>query len=1264
MSGRVVLLIGALVAAVLLPLPASQPSAEAAVGDRVWFAAEDPVHGRELWVSDGTAAGTHMVADIAPGPAYSYPEDLAPTADGVFFTAVGEGSRMVWYSDGTADGTLPVAPLSGGVDFLVAHGDRAFFGADHAGKDQLHTTTSAGPGDHEVIALNGTDEAAPTQGVIIAPYLFVSAIRPGIGREIVRVHTSTFSTADADIESGIHWSWPYDLVRHGSTLAFSAETAAHGRELWTVNVATMAATRQTDIQAGGAGSGVRGLTSVEVDGTPWVYFRADDGSGDDPWRWRAAAGASKVFDVDPVEDSSALRFVSDGSYVYFTAISPAEGKEVYRTDGTPGGTTMITPTRPGPSSSTLNSRLRVIGSRVVFDGYAAAVGSELYEVDGTGHDLLLDAIPGPESSYVYPVGEVDGAVIEVVGRIGTVGRRATDAVWRVDATGTPTLLARTTPSPSPMVSSGGPNADGTLTVAVSTEAGAWELWLVGPDRVPTRRATLPGVVEVLQVRELPGGAVVMIVLDDELGHGVAVVPAGASTHELETATFAPGNFTYLGDGIIDGEAVLRVTEGPDMYVWVSDGTLTGTHRVQGAPPFDLVSPGVVFDDVFVFAGDDGSGQRELWRLKPGAGVGQVDLNGASSSSPADLTVFDGGVFLSALDTGVGREPFVWNGTSLVALGDLYPGGNGSTTTSQGYPTPLPGGGLAFRAMGADGIHQVWVTDGTAAGTEVLSSLPTRVNTILGATADHVIVLANSEIVAIDLTTGTDTSLLETSSRGSGAGAYVDGELWFQAYVEGHGSELYRTDGTPAGTVLAAELVPGPASSSPGGLMAGSLWFTASRGAPGSLDVYGWGEPGVGTPQPLLPPYALDDTATVPVGGAVTIDVLDDDVTLTGSSLDLVSVSGATLGTAVIDGDAITYTADGSAAGVDVLTYEVADAHDPARWSTATVTVTIRGEDPIPGDPQVRRIQGDNRVLTAIEVSQEAFDGGADTVVLARADSYPDALAGAPLATHLGAPILLTPRDRLHDDVAAEINRLGASRAVLLGGEGALSSDVAAALDAMPAITDVDRFGGSDRFATAALVAAELPPTTSAYVAEGADADPRRGWPDALSVSALASAQARPILLVTTDRLPDATATALTDLGITDATVIGGEGAVDATVFGAVDDLVADVERVFGPDRYSTSRAVADRAAAAGGSPAFTWLATGGNFPDALVAAPAVARLGGTFLLVSGSDLERSAATREWLVDHLDDPIELVRLLGGVGAISAEVEQQIRTVLGI
>jgi len=55
---------------------------------------------------------------------------------------------------------------------------------------------------------------------------------------------------------------------------------------------------------------------------------------------------------------------------------------------------------------------------------------------------------------------------------------------------------------------------------------------------------------------------------------------------------------------------------------------------------------------------------------------------------------------------------------------------------------------------------------------------------------------------------------------------------------------------------------------------------------------------------------------------------------------------------------------------------------------------------------VERIYGENRCLTAIEVSQFAYPDGADTVIIVTANNFPDALAGSVLAHHLGAPILL------------------------------------------------------------------------------------------------------------------------------------------------------------------------------------------------------------------------------------------------------------------
>lgn len=85
--------------------------------------------------------------------------------------------------------------------------------------------------------------------------------------------------------------------------------------------------------------------------------------------------------------------------------------------------------------------------------------------------------------------------------------------------------------------------------------------------------------------------------------------------------------------------------------------------------------------------------------------------------------------------------------------------------------------------------------------------------------------------------------------------------------------------------------------------------------------------------------------------------------------------------------------------------------------------------------------------------------------------------------------------------------------------------------------------GANRFATAA-VGNEFPARSGtnvgdAYVVDGADADPNRGWSDAVTVGSLAAQQGRPILLVTTETLPDDTQEAISNLGVDRVTIVGG-----------------------------------------------------------------------------------------------------------------------------
>src|SRR5687768_1139096 len=89
----------------------SLPQGLTAVGNRVFFSANDGVKGRELFVSDGTYAGTKRVKDIYTGKGSSNPSEL--TALGnllVFIARDGVNGPGIYASDGTAAGTRRLAP--------------------------------------------------------------------------------------------------------------------------------------------------------------------------------------------------------------------------------------------------------------------------------------------------------------------------------------------------------------------------------------------------------------------------------------------------------------------------------------------------------------------------------------------------------------------------------------------------------------------------------------------------------------------------------------------------------------------------------------------------------------------------------------------------------------------------------------------------------------------------------------------------------------------------------------------------------------------------------------------------------------------------------------------------------------------------------------------------------------------------------------------------------------------------------------------------
>lgn len=112
-----------------------------------------------------------------------------------------------------------------------------------------------------------------------------------------------------------------------------------------------------------------------------LYFTADNAAaGRELWRSDGTeAGTSLVFDLNPgSEFPSALDELTGGdTYLYFTAVQPETGRELWRSDGTPAGTELVIDLKAGKASSEPRN-LNVVGDRVFFLTSAFAAQSPVH----------------------------------------------------------------------------------------------------------------------------------------------------------------------------------------------------------------------------------------------------------------------------------------------------------------------------------------------------------------------------------------------------------------------------------------------------------------------------------------------------------------------------------------------------------------------------------------------------------------------------------------------------------------------------------------------------------------------------------------------------------------------------------------------------------------------------------------------------------------------------------------------------------------------
>lgn len=206
------------------------------------------------------------------------------------------------------------------------------------------------------------------------------------------------------------------------------------------------------------------------------------------------------------------------------------------------------------------------------------------------------------------------------------------------------------------------------------------------------------------------------------------------------------------------------------------------------------------------------------------------------------------------------------------------------------------------------------------------------------------------------------------------------------------------------------------------------------------------------------------------------------------------------------------------------------------------------------------------------------------------------------------------------------------------------------VEPLPPVLKVE---GADRYATA-IEASKLAYPMGAktvVIATGLN------WPDALGGSALAGVLDAPILLVQTELVPDAVMNEIRRLGATSAVILGGTGAVGVGAQNALVNALgaANVSRVAGSDRYGTAEAIARKVMAIQGNDydGTAFVATGGNFPDALAAAPLAAKHGWPLFLA-----HPTTGLSSWTQAAMAGASKVL-ILGGTGVVSTGTESYLK-----
>jgi ELWxxDGT repeat protein len=410
---------------------------------KLFFQGHDGHSGFELWSSDGTAPGTHMLWNLQGtrnGLIDVEPRGVAAWGNSFVFRGDdGIHGEEPWQTDGGVAGTTLLADVRAGphgsdpARFRVA-GSTLFFEA-HDGVHGSELWRSNTSGTVLVKDFNPGGASAYLNGMSV------------VGNQLAFVaqgeSTTSLWLADADRTIKIHEGVGNQMGTVGHALLFTATDSMHGEEPWWTDFTT---TRQVrDLIAGPQGSSPGWFSAIGNE----AYFQAYNGNGFRLWKtdgtaagttqvrgwdgpgaiyplvaadnrwyffeevgdqglklWMAQDGvATLVRQIGEIGRRYPFDFPADpfvqacGELLFFVADDGEHGDELWFSDGTAAGTTLVRDIRPGPTGSGIVN-LTVVGRSVFFQANDGVSGEELWVSNGTaaGTRLVADLVPGPGGS--------------------------------------------------------------------------------------------------------------------------------------------------------------------------------------------------------------------------------------------------------------------------------------------------------------------------------------------------------------------------------------------------------------------------------------------------------------------------------------------------------------------------------------------------------------------------------------------------------------------------------------------------------------------------------------------------------------------------------------------------------------------------------------------------------------------------------------------------------------------------------------------------